>query len=137
MCHSDDATCTNSTLRSKHCRHANWMHSASKQGNMLSKVQRSSWGVQGDQAAWLLLAMKRMQCISTSETVSTSETSPDESPSADCSASGVSAGHHVRPNQMGQPCSQQVSSKQSDLQLQKLPEPGKTVDTTSVLELTV
>ena len=43
---------------------------------------------------------------------------------------------HVHPNQMGQPCSQQVSGNQSDLQLQKLsrPEPRKPIDTTSVLE---
>ncbi len=44
---------------------------------------------------------------------------------------------HVHPNQKGQPCSQQVSGKQSDLQLQKLSKPRKPVDTSSFLEMTV
>ncbi len=40
---------------------------------------------------------------------------------------------HVRPNQIDQPYSQQVSGKQSDLQLQKLSEPRKPV--ISVLDI--
>ncbi len=44
---------------------------------------------------------------------------------------------HVHPKQMGQPYSQQVSGKQSDLQLQKLSEPEKPIGTISALDMTV